>query len=146
MKKNLTILAIAILGLVAFAGCKKSSSSSNGTMSATIGGKSFTGNDCFFSTVSGLVIDGFNGSGTTLVYPYFTLAVTGYTAGSTGTYTIDGFTNIAGIDSSGTNVAVAAYGTITVTSATSSSLKGTFSFTCTDSTKVTLGSFTASNK
>lgn len=144
MKKNLTILAIAIVGLIAFAGCKKSSSGTSYSIKATINGTSFSGVNCVAVSNSGfVVIDGYSGSSATSTsLPIIELTLTGYN-NTTGTFNIDGVTNNAIIDSSLTSVPSATSGTITITTATSSEIVGTFNFTCSDGTKVTNGTFTA---
>ena len=146
MKKILTIAVIAMIGLLTFAGCSKSSSGSSNTMKATIGSTAFSSNNCIFSINAGLLgIYGYTASGATVSYPNISIGINNYTSGSTGTYTIsDTSTNIvAGVDSSATSAIVAQTGSIVITSSSSSSISGTFNFTCTDGTKVTGGTFTA---
>jgi len=140
MKKILTFAAIAAISFSAFTGCKKSSSSSSYFVKATVNGTPLSLNYGYGIVNSGIVdIFGFNGSGTSVTFPEITLVSTNSAAG---TYTIDGMTVMAAIDSSATSAIGAAYGTLTITTSTASVMTGTFSFTCTDSTKVTNGSFT----
>jgi len=142
MKKLLTLSAIALMGMALISSCSKSSSSSPSySMDATIAGKSFSGTNCT-ATISGasLAVDGgvFTSSP---VYPYLTLGIFNYTG--TGTYAIGGTSvNLGGVDSSASVVLVSQYGTVTITSV-SPNIVGTFSFTCSDSTKVSGGTFTA---
>ena len=144
MKKLLTLSAIALMGMAVISGCSKSSSSSPSyTMTATIAGKSFNGTNCIASVAGGqLVVDGGAFTTATATYPYIALSVANYTG--TVTYSFCGTTlNVAGIDSSASSLPVSQYGTITVTAASSTVISGTFSFTCSDSTKVTGGTFSA---
>ena len=144
MKKNLTILAIAILGLIAFAGCSKKSSSPSYSMKATINGVSFSAANCVAVSSGGdVVIDGYSGtSSASTSFPIISFSLTGYNK-TTGTFNLDRTTNFAAIDSSISAVAFSNHGTLTITTANSSVISGTFSFTCDDSTKVASGSFTA---
>jgi hypothetical protein len=141
MKKTLTIAAMAVLGLAAFTGCSKSSSSPSNTMTATINGASYSGT-CTAAINNGNLEIASGTGGTSLIYPSLVIGTSNYTG--TGTYTQSSSnTLVFGIDSSSSLVLVSSTGTITITSASSTSISGTFSYTCTDSTKVTNGSFTA---
>ena len=144
MKKLLTYGAIAVYGLAVMTGCKKSDSSSSSasyTMSATIGGHAFSGAKCI-AGINGAqlaIVGGLDGTAAT--FPNITINVQSYTG--LGTYPIQIFSttyfNTATLDSTLTQAAPAAYGSVIVTG--TSPITGTFSFTCTDSTKVTNGSF-----
>jgi hypothetical protein len=165
MKKNLNLVtAIAIIGLAAFSGCTKSSSLSN-TMTATISSASFS-KTCGFNidsagaglnTGAGLNIlgsDNIYGLWGNANYPSINLFIVNYTVGQTGTFNIttsnitgtgttafiDSISTIGGLYAS----AIAQTGSIIITSASSSQIVGTFSFTCTDGTTVTNGSFNTS--
>ena len=145
MKKLFSIAAIVMIGALAFTSCKKSdNSSSNGTLTATAGTTSINSSYCAASLLgTNLGIGSVNLSSGTLAYPYITLQIGNFT--TAGTYTMDGVTTGAGyiVGSNASDIKTAAYGTIVVTSVSSTQVSGTFSFTCTDSTKVTNGSFTA---
>lgn len=148
MKKNLKVLALAILCIGVISACSKKSSSSSSspyTMTATKGGTPVTvsGQSAVYAIVSGPILEvigeNISGSDTT----GFVLMVGNYTG--VGSYTIDGITNaaeyVSKTGSSGTLV-LGTSGTITVTSATSPQMKGTFSFSD-GTTSITGGSFTA---
>jgi hypothetical protein len=113
-------------------------------MKASIGGTSFNASNCI-SVSSGtfVEIEGMGGTATAPTYPYVALWLNNYTK-TTGTFTIDStmLTNYAEVVYSLTSVKLAKSGTITITS-TSPSIVGTFSFTATDGTAVTGGTFTA---
>ena len=143
MKKIIYSTAIAIMGLATITGCtKKSDSTPTYSMKATINGVAFNGTGCYAGSGSGslLISGGIGASSTTLSYPYIVLSVnTGYTG--VGTYVFNSIANIAQVDSAAGSGAIGSYGTITITN--TNPLTGTFSFTCSDSTKVTGGSFVA---
>src|SRR6202012_4468892 len=94
MKKNITILAVAMLGTVAFFSCKKkdNNNSSSGTMTATINGSAYSTSNCIAVTSdTSLYVYGGITSAATLTYPFVGLTVaSGYTG--IGTYTLGGFT------------------------------------------------------
>ena len=144
MKKILMIAAIAGVGLATFSGCSKSSSSSpSESMTAKINGANYS-NSNVTATISGPSMSVSSSTGvTTITYPFVTFGVFNYTGVGTYTANSSGGMNVFGIDSSTTAALVGAYGTVVVSSASSSYISGTFSFTCSDSTKVTSGTFTA---
>ena len=146
MKKIFSIAAIALMGLALFSGCSKSSSSSPSyTMNASIGGSSFSSSNCLAASYSGMFTEiyGFAGNSVTPTYPYIGLFLLNY-AKTTGTFSLDSTmtANFAQIVTSATTNKVAKSGSITITS-TSPNIVGTFSFTTTDGTAVTGGTFTA---
>ena len=139
---------ITLVGFAAFTGCKKSDNASNsGNMSESINGSKVS-SPCYsvsnssISTIEGFTASGTSASNVTITYPFIQLGF--LSALSTGTFNIDGFTVTAGIDSSAGNVIYASSGTITITSITPHTV-GTFSFTCSDGTTVTGGTFTSGN-
>jgi hypothetical protein len=147
MKNTMMSAVISVLAIAAISGCSKSSSSGSSTsMKTSLNGVAFSGSDCIDSvTDSTLFIYGTNFT-TSITYPFIEIIITKYTG--TGTYTLGtwgsfggGPSTMAVIDSSASNAVASLYGTVTITSV-SPNLTGTFSFTCTDSTKVTGGSFT----
>ncbi len=89
MKKVLSIVVIAMIGLFVFTGCtKKSSSSPSYTMKATVGSTAFSVTNCLANINSTLLsVYGYGGSGTTATFPNITLQMSNYT--TTGTFTID---------------------------------------------------------
>lgn len=148
MKKIFTIAAIALMGLALFSGCSKSDSTPSYSMKASLGGTSFNSSNCIAATYPGtsfIEIYGMGGTLTAPTFPYVALFLYNY-AKTTGTFTIDSTlsTNYAEIVTSATTFKLAKSGTITITSV-SPNIVGTFSFTATDGTAVTGGSFTAKN-
>jgi hypothetical protein len=144
MKKILTFTAIIMIGLAAFTGCKKSSSSTSYTMKATIGGTTTTFNTCVAAASGTLMtISGFNGSGTTATPPYLQVYMSNFTG--VGTYNIDATTttNMGSYYINSTTAKLAQTGTITITSSSTASIAGTFNFTTTDGTVISGASFTA---
>ncbi len=145
MKKIFTIAAIALMGLALFSGCSKSDSTPSYTMKESIGGTSFSSSNCLSASYSGIFTEiyGFEGNSVTPTYPYIGLFLINY-AKTTGTFTIDSTmtSNFAQIVTSATTNKLAKTGTITITSV-SPNIVGTFSFTVTDGTAVTGGTFTA---
>lgn len=128
-------------------GCKKPATNPSVYMKATINGQTFFGSNCV-STVANnyLFINGGNLTDTIgpSQFPQINLILN--TSGSTltGTYVIDGVNNKAKLDSA-IYVEYSSYsGTVTISSAKASYISGSFQFTCSDSTKVTNGAFTAS--
>ena len=148
MKKILSIMAIAMIGLFVFAGCSKKSSSPSYTMKATVGSTAFSANNCIGNINSTLLsVYGYNASGTTATFPNITIQMSNYTA--IGTFTIDTTAIFSSLTfqyyptSALTDVKSSKTGTLTLTSVTSTAIAGTFSFTCTDGTTVTGGTFSA---
>ena len=143
--KKLISLAITASALIFLStGCSPSSSSSVTPaspyfMKATINGATFNGQYALTDTSS--ILRDLNGYlSSTAPLPVINI---GITSTAVGTYAIDGFNATAAIDSSASIMPGAAYGTITISAITTTSVTGTFSFTCTDSTRVTNGSFAA---
>jgi hypothetical protein len=142
MKKLLTIANTLMLGAALLGGCTKSSTSgTNYTMSATVAGAAFSGGT--LCTLSGTTLSVWGSktfTASTPSYPYINFIVSNYTGN--GTYTIAPLgTNVASYIASMTSASQVSYGTITITA--TSPITGTFNFTCTDSTKITGGNFTA---
>ena len=115
-------------------------------MQATIYGVPFLSANCYVPiTGSIVVIEGFSGtSSTSTSYPRISLAIQGYTK-TTGTFPINqsGTGVTAAYYTSSTNNVNGISGSVTITSASTTSIVGTFNFICTDSTKVEGGSFTS---
>lgn len=149
MKKILTFAAAAVLGLATLSGCSKSSSPSPSYfMKATIGGTSFNVTNCYaVTTGSVLSITGSSGTTTTSTPPMFGITI--YSYSNPGTYKVDTAlttATVAGTYATTMNPAdmkASKAGTVVITSASSATISGTFSFTFTDGTAVTAGSFTA---
>jgi hypothetical protein len=145
MKKQFAGILFVLVCAGTFGSCTKKTTNSTpaNSMKATVGNTSF-------AAVSVAVTKN-NAGGTNLVdiagvkdaSNTLSLILSGYT-GAAGTYTIDNMgttSNEAIVETNGATV-TAAHGSIVVTSVGSSTMSGTFSFTCTDSTKVTGGTFT----
>ncbi len=150
--KQLTLVAFtALLGLgVLLTGCtKKSSSSSTSSsysMKATIGSTSMNGSVCIASVVSStLAISGSTVTGGVGGPPQINIAVASWT-GTTGTFTL-GLSSTGSfgqyVASTGALASMSQTGSVTITSVTSTTIKGTFNFTCTDGKVISAGSFTA---
>lgn len=148
MKKIMTITAIAMMGLIAVSGCKKKDDSPSYKLSATVGGTAFNPTNCTGTVTGGaLSIVGWNGSGGTATPPYFSITVSSYTGAAT--YTIDTTLSAPVVSASYfpsaslTDVKFAKTGSVTVSSASSSTITGTFNFKCNDGTIISGGTFTA---
>jgi hypothetical protein len=149
MKRIMTLSAILMLGLVFFAGCSKKSDSPSYSMKATIGGTAFSVTNCYAVLNNGVLsITGSSGTSTSgTTPPFFTVVINTYTTATT--YTLDTTAlvpNIGGTYSPTLNIADmkgAKSGSVTISSASSSSYTGTFNFILTDGTAVTGGTFTA---
>jgi len=143
MKKLFSIAAIVMIGALAFTSCKKSdNSSSNGSLKATAGSTSVNSNYCI-ATYSDSILSVFGANvSSSNPFPYVSLSLLSWN-GTAGTYAIDGFAVGADYIPGLTTTVPAVYGTITISTVASTQISGTFSFTCSDSTKVTNGSFTA---
>jgi hypothetical protein len=145
--KNL-FLALLVMGFMAFGACSKSStgptSSNTPSFKVTIKGNAWTANAIFDNTSwsSGdttLFIAGKD----TITGKEIVLGVSPY-LGKAGTFVISSSSaSSIYVDSNSTTLGSAIYGQVVLTSVNSSSIQGTFSFTCFDSTKYTSGSFTA---
>ncbi len=135
MKKIVIFSAVVMMGLAAFTGCSKKSSSPSYSMGASVGGTAFSGNNCVATQVGTiLTVQGWSGSSTSAVFPYFALYISNFTG--TGTFAFDStmLSNYAEYLTSTTSIKIAKSGSIVVTSASTSAVSGTFSFTCTDGT------------
>ena len=145
MKKNIAILAIALLSLTIVGGCKKGNvAGSRPGMTASISGAPYNASFCL-ATQNGaqLTINGLSGATTTPVAPYVTLVIKHW-AGATGIYAIDstGYNYAAYIGGVGL-YSLSSSGSIIVTSVTTDQIEGSFSFTCYDGTAAGGGVFYA---
>ena len=151
MKNKIRFIVLAALAaatVIGAASCSKSSSSSASpyTMTATKGGTTatFSGSSSVYAVISGplLEVEGITtGGGDTTGYIFQLGNYTG-----AGTYALDGTVNVGEYltkTPSSASVLFAAHGTFTVGSVSTTSITGTFSFSATDSSKVTNGTFTA---
>jgi hypothetical protein len=144
MKKLLTFSTIVMIGLVVLSSCSKKSSSPSYLMTATVGATAFSGSNTYALTAgTDVSIFSYTGSGTTATPPYLEIVMPNFTG--TGTYTFDStlLSNTAGYYESSTSAKVAKSGSVIITSSSSTSISGTFSFTTTDGTVVSNGKFTA---
>ncbi len=150
MKKNITLLAFALLAIAVIPACtKKSSSTTNNsspyTMTATKGGSnvSVSGQSSVYAVVAGplleVVGESISGNDTT----GFVFMLGSYTG--PGSYTLDGMTNVGEYvnktGSTGT-IIIATSGNVTITSAATPYMKGTFNFSD-GTTSISNGAFTA---
>ncbi|MBS1529305.1 MAG: hypothetical protein JSU01_03265 [Bacteroidetes bacterium] len=140
--KNALIVFLLIVTIFPFAGCKKSSSNSSSSGSSTYYIKATIGSTDFSA--------GGADAGATYTYDIYNIF------GATSTQTVQlgifdtvittgsdiPLDNISGVGNylANGNPHASAYGTIHITSVTPN-IQGNFSFTCTDSTKVTNGTF-----
>lgn len=139
------ILVLAAAALITFSGCSKKDSSPSYSMKATIGASTFSTSRCVAVAAGGaLTIDAWTGTTTSAAPPQITIAITTWNGG-TGTITFDSLLttgyeeylpNMATVSTSKT-------GSVNITSVSSKTISGTFSFTCDDGTVVSNGSFTA---
>ncbi len=146
MKKFLLIAATTMIAFGGTTGCKKDSSTSPSySMKATVGSSSFNTSHCIASAANGgLIITGWTGSSTTATAPMMVIAITSWNQG-TGTVNFDasmsnGYEEYV---ASTTTTSLAQTGTVNITSVASNAISGTFSFTATDGTVVSGGTFTA---
>jgi hypothetical protein len=136
---------VAATFAVCLAGCvKPDNSAQNIKMTAKINDSSFFGANCYY-LISGDItsIYGYSGaSSTTTYYPEFILEFSSpIKAGNT--YSIDGIAVKAFLDSDVNTTDPALSGSVGISSVSATQISGTFSFTCTDSTVVSGGTFTA---
>ena len=147
MKKVLGIIAVVVLSTGIFVSCSKSksSSSANGSLKATAGGVSVSSNYCFTAeSDSTLAIDGFNLNSTASVFPYITVQIDQWN-GAAGTFAFDSTSNngIGYYFASASVTKTANHGSVTITSVSATDVNGTFTFTCTDGTVISGGTFDA---
>ena len=140
---------VAMIALSALSGCTRSSTPSPSySMTATVGSISFHATNVYAvytASTGSLAITANNTSST---YPSFSTVAYNYTAPAT--YTIDngaGSTNrqVSGTyapDATLADAKVAQTGTLTISSVSSTTVTGSFSFTCVDGTPMS-GTFTA---
>ena len=146
MKKISTLVAVAAIGISALTGCKKSdSSSSSYNMKATVGTTAFNTSNCIATYSSGILqITAWTGSSSSATFPIMQIDVIGWNQ-ATGTTTFDS-TATTGIEEylpTSSSAFIDRSGTLHITAVSATSISGTFSFTGTDGTAVTGGSFTA---
>jgi hypothetical protein len=142
MRKHIILAAIAVMSIAAFVGCKKSSSTPGYSMKATVGTTAYSVSNCFGVKLdSSLTIEGIAG-GTTTSFPYLAVTLSTW-SGNTGTFALDSFVNFGEYILSDTSAKESKSGTLTITSVSSTTIAGTFSFTCSDGTVVSGGSFNA---
>jgi len=147
MKKILTIAAIAMIGLLTFAGCsKKSSSGPSYYMKATLGSSAYNAGNCIASSngAGGLTITGLGGSSTSPTPPYVSVEIVTW-SNAAGTFNFDSTmtTNFAQYILSDTTSKISKSGSVIVNTVSSTVVTGTFTFTCTDGTVVSGGTFSA---
>lgn len=136
---GLTIMLVTLIG------CKKEAKTSPAQsytydMTATINGVPFKESNCtFLEEMSFFYLNA--DSVSRQFYPRIQFGF--INAFDTGWYNFPSAGAHVEIDSSAQNSIEAAYGHLHVDTRSSEMITGTFSFTCTDSTKVTNGSFTA---
>lgn len=162
MKTAIRFVLVAAILFAGFSACHKSSNPPPYFMTATINGSPFSVSNCVATLDSNtlgyvsVVINGANytsgSGGSVLIAPYITLSISNLTG--VGTYIMADtlippadtlyYTVTGQVDSANglAHSISSRYGTITITQL-SPNLVGTFSFTGTDSGKVTNGSFTA---
>ena len=145
--KNILIVTVCVLiGLAVVTGCQKSASTTNYSMDAIIAGKPTIFNNCFVSagynsitgSASNYVIEGLSNSSN---FPYIMLSVP---AIKDTTYYISGTTvsNYAKYFVDTVTTKYAASGIVVIASV-SPYVIGSYSFTCTDGTTITQGTFIA---
>ena len=148
MRQILLIAAVALLGLTIFSGCSTSGGASpTYSMTATIGSTHMNGTICIAAQVT--TVMGISGSTVTSGVtgtPQIHLSLWNWT-GATGSYTLktggSGNNYAEYVPSSGSLASVSQSGTVTITSISSTTISGTFNFTCTDGKVISSGSFTA---
>ncbi len=145
MKKSLTFVVAALVMISAFTGCEKGDTTGTYSMTANIGGTPVAFDNSLVNVVSkpitgtvSYVIQGLNNQKS---YPYIYIYIP---TNTTGTYSIGGY---------GSPVyAIYAVDTLTTKYSNSGSLvfaagfplaTGAYSFTCTDGTVISSGSFSA---
>ena len=144
MKTNITLLALAILGMVTIMSCTKTVSGTPPSMAASIGSTSYKSPYCMAAqTGSKMEILGLNGTTTTPTYPYVYLYIPKWTGLPT-TYPIDSTgVNFGYYFSSSSSALYAVKGSINILSVSSDLVTGTFLFSCNDGTAVSNGIFSA---
>lgn len=145
VRKLAVLPVVALLMGMCYTSCTRSSSSSSSTtttpttttnsMTATIGSSAFAATG---TMVTGTMASGHMSITGSNVSPNNAIILMVDHAAAIGTYTIDGGTYA--IWGNGSATVSAAYGTISITSI-SPEWVGTFSFTLTDSTRITSGAF-----
>jgi|GEM_PF-1800226 len=158
MKKLLTLSALILIGLAAFTGCKKSSSSTPTTtptsptssyyMTGTSGGTAFSLNNSvtMIGTAHARLLEGFNGDysiiGLTIATSTFpSYSFTFWNADTVGNYIIDNDNIQVIVARSMFDIHSVVHGTMTITTSDSFTIAGTYNFTLDDSTTVTGGTF-----
>ena len=148
MNRRIIACLFALLCLLIFGACKSTNSSGPYSMNWTQSGTSYSATSDYVVSVSDSVIANsitiqgetnnatislyiFNYTRTTGTFPILYTSVSNTVNSATAIYLISGAPSRS-----------ASYGTATITSVSPALVQGTFSFTCTDSTKVTNGTFT----
>ena len=147
MKKLLSV-AILALSVLLTGGCIKKKESPHYTMTATVAGTAYKAALCIAYSSSGTMeIEAeTTTSGSSLTFPYIALWIKG-SSFTVGTFQLDStmLNNYAEYITSLSTIKKAQSGSVTIASASSDLVSGTFSFTCTDGTVVTDGKFIAEN-
>lgn len=147
MKNILVIAGIVTICIGTFSSCKKSSSSPLCSMKATVGATTISTSNCFFTHDSStLTISGnYTGPvGNPFDIPSIYISIRNWN-GAAGAFTLRGGTNaVANLTTIPYQTDTAQSGIITLTSVSMTRISGEFSYICSDGTKVTNGSFTAS--
>lgn len=149
MKKIVLNFCTYFLLVLSFIGCNKKEKDPQPTqpsgttytfqISASINGTAYSQSYCYYrEKLSFLTIN--NDSVTVNTYPHIGIQV--INSFDTGAYDLSGAGAYGLVDLNAQTTLSDAYGTLNVITRTDSVIVGTFSFTCTDSTKVTNGSFT----
>lgn len=145
MRKLILIAATTIVGFGAMTSCTKKSDSPSYSMKATVGTTAFTTSHCIATASAGsLTIVGWSGTSTVAAAPMMDIVITSWN-GTTGTTNFD-TTISTGYEQyvqTSTATLQARTGTVNITSVSTSAISGTFSFTATDGTSISGGTFTA---
>jgi len=143
-------LVIALLGFTVLSGCSSSGGSSSSpsySMHATIGTTTLNGTACIASLLgSDLGISGSTVTAGAGGPPQININVSPW-SGATGTTSLVAPLPTGSFGeytaSAGTITKVSQTGSVTITAVSSTTITGTFSFTCSDGTGVSAGTFTA---
>ena len=148
MRKFTTTLMLAALSvLFVTTGCtKKKDDAPAYTMTSKLGANSFTTSNCYATSSAGtLMVVGTNGTNTSATYPIIQLFIPEWN-GNTGNFAIDTSSAVAPyaqyvISASDYDIAVS--GSINITSVTTTTISGNFSFVGLGGTNYSGGNFTA---
>ncbi len=146
MRKAQLIVTIALMGIFLITGCRTSSSSSPSySMRATIGTASMDGTICTAAVAgTALGIGGVTVTGGTGGPPEINLTIANW-GGSAGVFSIGTVSSgsFAEYVVSASSTLVSQSGSITISSVSTTTITGTFNFTCTDGTVISAGTFSA---